>query len=299
MPAASSRVAQVRARASAYVRLTKPRVIELLLVTAVPAMVLAADGMPAPGVLAAVLVGGALAAGGANTFNSLLERDRDQFMRRTHDRPLPRGEVSPRAALVYGIALEVVAFALLARWANLLAAGLAVGATLFYVVVYTVWLKPRTVENIVIGGAAGAAPTLVGWAAVTGRIEVPAVVLFAIVFCWTPPHFWALAIRYADDYRTAGIPMLPVVAGLRPTVRRITAYAAAVVVLSLTLPLVRPTTPLYPLAAAVLGVTFLGRAWGLARACDPAAALAFFRFSNLYLAALFVAMALDVAVGRL
>jgi protoheme IX farnesyltransferase len=255
--------------------------------------------MPAPGVLAAVLVGGALAAGGANTFNSLLERDRDQFMRRTHDRPLPRGEVSPRAALVYGIALEVVAFALLARWANLLAAGLAVGATLFYVVVYTVWLKPRTVENIVIGGAAGAAPTLVGWAAVTGRIEVPAVVLFAIVFCWTPPHFWALAIRYADDYRTAGIPMLPVVAGLRPTVRRITAYAAAVVVLSLTLPLVRPTTPLYPLAAAVLGVTFLGRARGLARACDPAAALAFFRFSNLYLAALFVAMALDVAVGRL
>jgi len=285
--------------AAAYLRLTKPRVIELLLVTTVPAMILAADGIPPLGLLIAVLVGGAAAAGGANTFNSYLERDRDRFMRRTHGRPLPRGEISPRGALRFGVLLEVVAFVLLAGVANLLAALLAVGAMAFYVAVYTVWLKPRTVENIVIGGAAGAAPVLVGWAAVTGGIGLPALVLFAIVFLWTPPHFWALAIRYADDYRTAGIPMLPVVAGIDVAARRIFVYTLAVVACSLTLPIVHPTTPVYPVVAAVLGCVFVARAVALRRHPGPARAIAMFGFSNLYLAALFAAMALDVAAGHL
>ena len=180
-------------RIRAYVMLTKPRVIELLLVTTVPPMVLAEGGMPSIGLVLAVLLGGALAAGGANTINCYIERDRDQVMRRTHARPLPRGEVSPRAALTFGLVLEVLAFGWLWATANLLAAALAVSAMLFYVFVYTIWLKPRSPQNIVIGGAAGAVPVLVGWAAVTGSLAAPAWVLFTLIFLWTPPHFWALA----------------------------------------------------------------------------------------------------------
>jgi protoheme IX farnesyltransferase len=202
-----------------YVRLTKPRVIELLLVTAVPPMFLAQQGWPSWTLVLAVVVGGALAAGGANTINCWIERDRDQLMRRTHNRPLPRGEIIGSHALVFGIVLNVIAFVLLASVANLLAATLTMLATLFYVFVYTLWLKPRTPQNIVIGGAAGAVPVLVGWAAVRNDLAAPAWILFAVVFAWTPAHFWALALKYRDDYAQAGIPMLPVVRGVSVTTR--------------------------------------------------------------------------------
>ncbi|HTD50794.1 MAG TPA: heme o synthase, partial [Acidimicrobiia bacterium] len=201
----------------AYLRLTKPRVIELLLVTAVPPMFLARGGVPDVGLMLSVIVGGAMAAGGANTINCWIERDRDQLMRRTLSRPLPQGEIAPARALIFGIALNVAAFVLLASTANLLAAALTISATLFYVFVYTLWLKPRTVQNIVIGGAAGAVPALVGWAAVRGSLAAPAWLLFAVVFFWTPAHFWALALKYRDDYAAAGIPMLPVVRGIEET----------------------------------------------------------------------------------
>ena len=207
------------ATVGAYVRLTKPRVIELLLVTAVPPMFLAEGGIPVWSLIFAVVVGGALAAGGANTINCWIERDRDQLMRRTHGRPLPMGEINPTHALVFGIVLNVIAFALLATVANLLAAALTLSATLFYVFVYTIWLKPRTVQNIVIGGAAGAVPALVGWAAVANDLAAPAWILFLVVFLWTPAHFWALALKYRDDYAAAGIPMLPVVAGVDMTAK--------------------------------------------------------------------------------
>src|SRR6476661_7747958 len=199
---------------SAYLRLTKPRVIELLLVTAVPPMILAQQGFPSLGLVLAVVIGGALAAGGANTINCWIERDRDQVMGRTRNRPLPTGAIAPDAALVFGLLLEAGAFALLWSTVNLLSASLAVGAMLFYVFVYTIWLKPRSPQNIVIGGAAGAVPVLVGWASVTNGLAPAAWVMFAIVFFWTPPHFWALSLRYYDDYERAGIPMLPVAKGI-------------------------------------------------------------------------------------
>jgi protoheme IX farnesyltransferase len=287
---------QARRRAGQYVALTKPRVVELLLVTTVPAMVLAADGVPDLGLVAAVLVGGALAAGGANTINCWIERDRDQLMRRTRHRPLPSGTVDPGRALVFGVALEVVAFALLAVTANLLAAALALAATLFYVFVYTVWLKPRTPQNIVVGGAAGAVPVLVGWAAVTGGLGWPALVLFAVVFTWTPAHFWALALRYRDDYEAAHIPMLPVVQGARAASTQILAYAVLVVAVSLVLPFVSSVGAVYVAAAALLGAGFVAEAVQLRRDPSPSRAIAFFHRSNLYLALLFAAVAVDVLV---
>jgi heme o synthase len=295
-------IAEARARHARqvlghYVALTKPRVVELLLVTTVPAMILAARGLPDLGLVAAVLVGGALAAGGANTVNCWLERDRDQLMARTRHRPLPSGAVDPRRALVFGVALEAVAFGLLWAAANLLAAGLTLAAALFYIFVYTIWLKPRTVENIVIGGAAGAVPALVGWAAVTGGVGLPAVVLFAVVFAWTPAHFWALALRYRDDYAAARIPMLPVVRGDRSAANRILAYTVAVVAITGVLPVVAPVGVVYVAAAVLLGAGFVGQAARLRR--DPARgrAMAFFGWSNLYLALLFAAVAVDVLIG--
>ena len=287
---------QARRRAGQYLALTKPRVVELLLVTTVPAMILAAGEIPDLGLVAAVLVGGALAAGGANTINCWIERDRDQLMRRTRHRPLPSGTVEPVRALVFGVVLEVVAFALLALTANLLAASLALAATLFYVFVYTVWLKPRTVQNIVIGGAAGAVPVLVGWAAVTGRVGAPAWVLFAVVFTWTPAHFWALALRYRDDYEAAHIPMLPVVQGAQAAATQILAYAVVVVAVSLVLPLLSSVGIVYAVAAALLGAAFVAKAVQLRRDPTPARAIAYFHRSNLYLALLFAAVAVDVLV---
>jgi protoheme IX farnesyltransferase len=283
----------------AYFALTKPRVIELLLVTTVPAMVLADHGLPDIGLIVAVLVGGALAAGGANTVNCWIERDRDQLMKRTHHRPLATGAVEPVPALIFGLVLEVLAFALLWATANLLAASLALAAMLFYVFVYTIWLKPRSPQNIVIGGAAGAVPVLVGWAAVTGGLAAPAWVLFAIVFFWTPPHFWALALRYRDDYAAAGIPMLPVVKGTEVATRQIFLYSLVVVATSLCLGLTTTVGLLYVIAASALGVAFIAGAWQLRRNPEPARAIRFFGYSNLYLASLFVVVAVDTLLRAL
>jgi protoheme IX farnesyltransferase len=283
--------------ARAYFLLTKPRVIELLLVTTVPAMILAAGELPSLTLITAVPVGGALAAGGANTINCWIERDRDQVMGRTRNRPLPTGAVSPDAALVFGLLLEAVAFALLWATVNLLSAALAVGAMLFYVFVYTIWLKPRSPQNIVIGGAAGAVPALVGWAAVTGSLAAPAWVLFAIVFLWTPPHFWALSLRYQDDYAAAGIPMLPVAKGVAVAARQILVYAVVVVAVSLVLPLTTTMTPLYAVAALLLGIVFVWRAQQLHRDPTPERAIRLFVFSNTYLALLFAAVAIDTLIA--
>jgi protoheme IX farnesyltransferase len=280
--------------ALAYFHLTKPRVIELLLVTTLPAMILAEGEMPSLGLIVAVLVGGALAAGGANTINCWIERDRDQIMRRTAHRPLPHGDVKPEGALVFGIALEAIAFVLLWSTVNLLAASLAVSAMLFYVFVYTIWLKPRSPQNIVIGGAAGAVPVLVGWAAVTGELAAPAWVLFAIVFFWTPPHFWALSLKYFDDYEAAGIPMLPVAKGVPTAVRQIVVYSVVVVATTFTLPLTTDAVgAVYLVTAAVLGALFIVQAVRLARDSTPAQAIRLFTYSNTYLALLFAAIALD------
>ncbi len=293
LPAARSRTRRLGATLRTYFLLTKPRVIELLLVTTLPAMILADGGFPSVGLIVAVLFGGALAAGGANTINCWIERDRDHLMKRTRHRPLPSGDVDPKRALVFGLVMETVAFAFLWGTANLLAASLAVSATLFYVFVYTIWLKPRSPQNIVIGGAAGAVPALVGWAAVTGSLAAPAWVLFAIVFCWTPPHFWALALKYREDYAAAGIPMLPVVKGTKVAVQQILVYSVVVLAVSLTLPLVTPMTPLYPITAAILGILFVVSAERLRRDPTPERAIKLFMFSNTYLALLFAAVAVD------
>jgi protoheme IX farnesyltransferase len=301
--AQSPHVAVVRSRARrlgdsvrSYFLLTKPRVIELLLVTTLPAMVLADDGLPGLGLIAAVLVGGGLAAGGANTINCFIERERDQVMRRTRHRPLPSGDIDPRRALVFGLVLEALAFGLLWTAANLLSAVLAVSAMLFYVFVYTIWLKPRSVQNIVIGGAAGAVPALVGWAAVTGDLAAPAWVLFAIVFCWTPPHFWALALKYRDDYAAAGIPMLPVVKGTAAAARQILGYAVVVVAVTLTLPLVADVGAIYVATAVITGIGFVWQAERLRREPSPERAIKLFTYSNTYLALIFASVAIDTLV---
>ena len=209
-----------RSTVGAYVALTKPRIIELLLVTTLPTMVVAQRGLPPLWLMVATLVGGTLAAGGANAINMVVDRDIDRLMNRTKNRPLVTGAMSPRAALIFALSLEVAAFAELWLAVNLLSAVLAVSATLFYVFVYTLWLKRRSSQNIVIGGAAGAVPVLVGWAAVTDSLSWAPVVLFAVIFIWTPPHFWALAVRYKEDYAAADVPMLPVVASMkRPPAR--------------------------------------------------------------------------------
>ncbi len=283
----------------AYFLLTKPRVIELLLVTTVPAMVLADDGLPSLTLIGAVLLGGALAAGGANTINCWVERDRDRVMHRTQGRPLPTGEIEPSHALVFGIALEAVAFLWLWGTVNLLSASLAVSAMLFYVFVYTIWLKPRSPQNIVIGGAAGAVPVLVGWAAVTGTLDAPAWVLFAIVFCWTPPHFWALSLRYRDDYAAAGIPMLPVARGVATAARQILVYALVVVAVTLLLFAFDSLGIVYLVAAVGLGTAFVWQAVGLLRDTSTRRAMRLFTFSNTYLALLFAAIAVDTLVRAL
>ena len=280
----------------AYVRLTKPRVIELLLVTAVPPMFLAQPGWPSLGLVLAVVIGGAMAAGGANTINCWMERDRDQLMRRTLSRPLPQGEIVPSRALAFGIVLNIVAFVLLASVANVLAAALTLSATLFYVFVYTMWLKPRTVQNIVIGGAAGAVPALVGWAAVRGSLAAPAWLLFAVVFFWTPAHFWALATKYKDDYAAAGIPMLPVVRGIEETTRQIAGYAMVTVAVTFAMTLTGYVGRFYAVSVFVLGAAFVVRALALMRAPTPQAAIKFFAWSNVYLMLVFVAVAVDALI---
>jgi heme o synthase len=281
----------------AYIALTKPRIIELLLVTTVPTMVLAEGGIPSPWLIAAVIIGGALAAGGANALNMYVDRDIDPVMRRTRGRPLPRRAVDPRSALIFGIALSVIAFAWLTLTVNLLSAILATSAIAFYVFVYSMWLKRTTTQNIVIGGAAGCVPVLVAWAAVTGEVGLPALVLFAIIFYWTPPHFWALALRYRGDYEAAGVPMLPVVRGEAETARQIVLYTIALVAVSLLLLPAAGMGWIYLLAAVGLGGLFLVQAVRLRTDVgDGRAAIGLFRYSISYLTLLFAAVAVDALV---
>ncbi|MGI8795376.1 MAG: heme o synthase [Acidimicrobiia bacterium] len=290
---AAARVRAVGTSVTTYIRLTKPRVIELLLVTTVPAMVMAAGRLPSVALILAVLVGGALTAGGANAINCWIERDRDRIMHRTRRRPLPSGDIRPRNAFVFALALEIGGFVTLWATANLLAGLLALAAALFYIFVYTLWLKPRTTQNIVVGGAAGAVPVLVGWAAVTGRLDLAAWVMFAIVFFWTPPHFWALSMRYRHDYAAAGIPMLPVARGLEATARQIVIYSLVLTVVTLALVPFDRLGALYFGVALGLGATFVWRALALQRDPTPARGLQLFSFSNAYLALVFGAIALD------
>lgn len=281
-----------RSRVAAYVALTKPRIIELLLITTVPSMVLAAGRWPGTWLVLATLIGGALSAGGANALNMYYDRDIDQVMRRTRARPLARHEVPSSNALVFGISLGVSGFVWLWVFTNLLAAALATAALLFYVLVYTMTLKRSTVQNIVIGGAAGAAPALVGWAAVTGTVGVPAWVLFLVVFYWTPPHFWALAVRYKEDYAAAGVPMLPVVAGVEATTRRMLLYTALMVGVSLLLVPLAGMSWIYLVSALGLGGWFLWDTWRVVN--NPELAMRLFTTSTIYLSALFASVMLDV-----
>ena len=283
----------LRDTVTAYYRLTKPRIVLLLLITTVPAMLLAAEGLPSPWLILATLVGGAIAAGSANAINMYLDRDIDAIMRRTRQRPLPAHAIAPERALRFGFVLGAIAFYFLAVTVNVLAAVLALSAIAFYVFVYTMWLKRTTSQNIVIGGAAGAVPALVGWAAVTGTLAWPAVVLFAIVFVWTPPHFWALAMRFSGDYAAAGVPMLPVVRGESETRRQILLYSLVLFATTLLLVPVGDMGPVYTGAAVLLGGSFVYRSLLVWRSGDEARTRRLFSFSILYLAGLFGAVGAD------
>ncbi|HET6964251.1 MAG TPA: heme o synthase [Acidimicrobiales bacterium] len=280
-------------RLAGFVALTKPRIIELLLVTTLPTMVVAARGLPHVTLMVATLAGGTLAAGGANAINMVVDRDIDSVMRRTRNRPLVTGVVTPGQALVFALSLEVAAFFELWGTVNLLSALLAVSATLFYVFVYTLWLKRTSRQNIVIGGAAGAVPVLVGWAAVRDTVGWAPVVLFLLMFLWTPPHFWALAIRYRDDYKSVDVPMMPVVASFKRTSAQILIYTALVAAVSLVFAWTAGMGPLYWASAAVLGGVFLAYSWRLWREPDEARAMKLFHWSITYVTLLFVAMAAD------
>jgi heme o synthase len=279
-----------------YVALTKPRIIELLLVTTVPTMIVAERGLPSLWLVAATVLGGTLAAGGANAMNMVADRDIDRVMLRTRNRPLASGRLTARAALTFAIGIEVAAFAFLWATVNLLSAALAIAACLFYVFVYTLWLKRSSASNIVIGGAAGAVPVLVGWTAVTNSLDWPPVVLFAVIFYWTPPHFWALAIRYRDDYARAHVPMLPVVASLRTTAVRIVLYTVLLWALTLVFAPVAGMGDIYIAAALALGAVFTWLAVGLLRDSSPQAAMRVFTWSITYITLLFGAIALDQLV---
>jgi protoheme IX farnesyltransferase len=286
----------LRETTAAYFRLTKPRIIVLLLITTVPAMMLAERGLPPIGLILATLVGGSIAAGSANAINCYLDRDIDEVMRRTRSRPLPAHQIEPTNALAFGYMLGIVSFFFLSITVNVLAASLALSAIAFYVFVYTMWLKRSSVQNIVIGGAAGAVPALVGWAAVTGAVAPPAWILFAIVFVWTPPHFWALAMRYSGDYAAAGIPMMPVVRGNEETRKQILLYSLVLFGTSLLLVPVASMGAIYTAAAVVLGGWFVWRALQLWRRTSPAESMRLFKFSILYLGLLFAAVAADAVV---
>jgi protoheme IX farnesyltransferase len=288
-------VARVRATVGAYIALTKPRIIELLLVTTVPTMVLAARGWPGWELTAVTLVGGTLAAGSANALNCWWDRDIDQVMHRTRKRPMAQHTVSPTAALVFGLVLGVLATVELALTTNVLSALLADAAIAFYVVVYTMLLKRRTSQNIVWGGAAGCMPVLIGWSAVTNDLSWAAVVLFLVIFFWTPPHFWALAMKYKDDYARADVPMLPVVATPETVAKRVVAYSWAMVATSGLLAL-DSSGLVYDLSALVLGVVFLREAHVLqrqVRSGTPYNPMRLFHWSITYLALLFLAVAVD------
>jgi len=291
----TARPVRHRSRLAAYVALTKPRIIELLLVTTLPAMILAAGGLPAWSVVAATLVGGTLAAGSANALNCYFDRDIDAVMRRTGHRPLARHDVSPKAALIFGLVLGVISVLLMGVATNWLAAGLTAVAIAFYVVGYTILLKRRTSQNIVWGGAAGCMPVLIGWAAVTDSLAWAPVILFGVVFFWTPPHFWALAIRYREDYARAGVPMLPVVASPERVARQIVGYSWLTVATSLLLWPVA-TGWVYGVLALAAGAALIGASYRLLsrtnRGVNPQP-MQLFHLSNSYLAFVFVAVAVD------
>ena len=297
-----------RATIKAYVALTKPRIIELLLVTTLPAMVLATRDVPGIQPLDWLrltfwtLVCGTLAAGAANAINQYLDRDIDARMTRTRRRPLPANDVTPERAMGFGIVLGIISIALMTVFVNLLAAFLTLLAIAFYVFVYTIMLKRSTPQNIVIGGAAGALPPVIGWAAVTGNVGLPAIMLFLLVFYWTPPHFWALALRLRGDYAAAGVPMLPVVKGIAETSRQIALYTVLLVAISLVFAVVAQMGAVYFAAAVVLGAMFLWRAFvlwrqGSAPEASTAQAIRLYRFSISYLTLLFVAVAVDAVVA--
>jgi heme o synthase len=280
-----------------YVTLTKPRIMSLLVLTAVCAMVAAAGGAPALAPLCTLIVGGALACGGASALNHVLDRDIDRLMGpRTASRPVAAGRISPRRATAFGLTLSALSFAVMTAGANLLAASLAVSGGLFYVLVYTLWLKRSTDQNIVIGGAAGAIPVLSGWAAAHGTLGAGAFALFAIVLLWTPPHFWALALLLARHYEAAGVPMLPVVRGAGATTRQVLAYSVALSAVTVVPGLTGTFGLVYLAGAVALDAILCGLAWQLWRAPGPRRAGVLFHFSLLYLALLFVAVAIDAAV---
>jgi protoheme IX farnesyltransferase len=292
----------LRNTVTAYVGLTKPRIIVLLLITTVPAMFLAQRGLPPVWLILATLLGGTMAAGSANAINMYLDRDIDEVMRRTRSRPLPSRALTPEQTLAFGFALGAVSFFFLSIAVNVLAATLSLAAIAFYVFVYTMWLKRTTTQNIVIGGAAGAAPALVGWAAVTGTVGPPAWVLFAIVFVWTPPHFWALSMRFAGDYAAAGVPMLPVVKGEDETRRQIFLYSLVLFGTTLLLAPIGHMGVVYVATAVGLGGAFVYKALVLWRRAGADRAWRLFTYSIWYLAALFAAVAVDAllpASGRL
>ena len=286
----------LRSKLGAYVSLTKPQIIELLLVTTVPVQIVAARGIPSLWLIVTTVVGGTLAAGGAHAINMYVDRDIDALMARTRNRPLVTGVIEPRNALVFAVALEVAAFALLWSTVNLLSAVLAVLACLFYVFVYTLWLKRTSTQNIVIGGAAGAVPVLIGWSSVTNSLDWAPVILFGVIFFWTPPHFWALAIKYRDDYAAADVPMMPVVADVRSTVRQMIAYTVVTWALTLLFAPVAGMGALYVVAATVLGAIFTYQAYRLLRDASYARAMRLFGWSITYVSLLFSAMALDQLV---
>jgi protoheme IX farnesyltransferase len=289
---------------AAYVGLTKPRVIELLLLTTVPVMFFAAQGVPPLGLVAATVVGGTFSAGSASVFNCVYDRDIDEQMRRTRRRALPRHLVSPGAALAFGFLLAALSTVVLLLWVNPLSAVLSLTANAFYVFGYTMLLKRRTTQNIVWGGLAGCFPALIGWTAVTGALSWVPVVLFAVVFFWTPPHTWALALRYREDYANVDVPMLPVVAPARVVGRQVVVYSWVMVAVSLALWPVAGTGVVYPLAATVLGAGFLleaHRLWARTRGTEDLTVIQpmrLFHASNLYLSLLFVAVALDPLLTR-
>ncbi len=280
----------------AYVALTKPRIIELLLITTVPTMILAEQGWPSTWLVVVTLIGGTLSAGSANAVNMYIDRDIDALMQRTQQRPLVTGVIEPRHALIFAISLQVLAFGVLWAGANLLSAVLALAAAAFYIGVYTIWLKRTSRQNIVIGGAAGAVPVLVGWSAVQNNVTWTPIVLFVAMFLWTPPHFWALAVKYADDYRAADVPMLPSVVPMAEAVRQMTWYTGALTISTLVLIPVADLGWIYGVSAGVLGAIFLGGTIALGRNPTASASMRLFGFSITYVTLLFGAMSLDVFV---
>ena len=277
-----------------YIALTKPRIIELLLITTIPTMVVANGAWPGAWLMIVTLVGGTLAAGGANAINMYIDRDIDALMERTKTRPLVTGLIEPRDALIFAISLEIVAFFVLWAGANLLSGVLALCATLFYVFVYSLWLKRTSKQNIVIGGAAGAVPVLVGWAAVTNSLGWTPWLLFTVIFLWTPPHFWALAIRHSDDYKAAGVPMLPVVESHEKVIASMVRYTIALTLCSLIIVPVADMGWIYGVSAALLGGAFLWGTIALGKSNSPGAAMKLFSFSISYISVLFVALTVDV-----